>query len=297
MQRKRKMKKFVSFLVGFILLTMPAQAQDIRALKTNESFEEVARIDQLQQIRVSNPPVTQYTPKNLRKQQLLEFQGRNTQDGSMTYWSTNISDYDTKIVGSELLEDGYYITDITGKKFKTSDSLDPIKNSINEVVNNVSAIDTRVNKNTENIQKNKEQIEINSQQIQNNVTQIKRNRHDIQANTQNINNMRTTLDQHSHDIDYLNDRVSGLQQDIRAGLATVTALTSLHPNPRAEGIAELSFGIGTYKDQCAGAAGLFIHPTSWSMVQGGFAFGNRNNYAGYVGITLSMPRIKFKKRK
>jgi autotransporter adhesin len=244
------MKKFVSLFVGFILLsTIAAQAGDIKAIKTNESFEEVARIDQLQQIRVSNPPVTQYTPKNLRKQQLLEFQGRNTQNGSMTYWSTNISDYDTKIIKS--LQDGnsYYIEDNTGKRFQTGEHVDltPIKQDIGNIQSGMQTMNQRMNS-------------------------------------------------YGQDITRLNNKIDDVQHNMYTGLATVTALTSLHPNPRSTSFAEVSLGAGLFRDQCAGAAGLFIHPTDWSMLQGGFAFGNQDNYAGYVGATFSLPKIRFKKK-
>jgi hypothetical protein len=51
-----------------------------------------------------------------------------------------------------------------------------------------------------------------------------------------------------------------------------------------------------FRDQCAGAAGLFLHPNKWSMLQGGFAFGNQDNYAGFVGMTFNIPPIRFKKK-
>ena len=85
-----------------------------------------------------------------------------------------------------------------------------------------------------------------------------------------------------------------MQREMRSGLATVTALTSLHPNPRSKAPIELSAGVGMYKDQCAGAVGLFAHPTDNFMIQGGVAFGNNDDWAGYVGVTVG---IDFHRRK
>ena len=263
-------------------LTLPCYPADIKAIKTNSSFEETARIDQLQQIKVNTPPTTQYTPKNLKSQQILQFQGRNTTDGSMTVWSTTITDYDTKIMESVLEDSGYYIIDNTGKRFKTGDNLTPIQNSINNIVNDLSNTQTQVNTNTNNIQTNKNNIEINRQNIQ-------QNRQDIIQNSQNIQRMNTQVRQNTQDIQRLDNKVDTLRNDMNSGLATVTALTSLHPNPRSNAPVELSIGAGMYRDQCAGAAGLFVHPSDNWMLQGGFAFGNQNNYAGYAGMTINLP--------
>ena len=90
----------------------------------------------------------------------------------------------------------------------------------------------------------------------------------------------------------LNNRVSDLQEEVYSGLATVTALTALHPNPRSTEPVELSLGTGIFRDQCAGAAGLFVHPNDRVMIQGGAAFGNNNDWAGYVGLTLGIGKAK-----
>jgi autotransporter adhesin len=153
----------------------------------------------------------------------------------MTYWSTNISDYDTKVIKS--LRDGnaYYIEDNTGKRFQTGEHVD-----LTPIHNNMQNLDKRISG--------------------------------------------------------LDSKIDDVQHNMYTGLATVTALTSLHPNPRSTSFAEVSLGAGVFRDQCAGAAGLFLHPNKWSMLQGGFAFGNQNNYAGFVGMTFNIPPIRFKKK-
>ena len=114
------MKGFVKFFVSFILFcTTTAYAGDIKAIKTNENFQEVAHIDLLEQIKVNTMPRTSATPKNLRTQYEMRFQGRNTSSGAMTVWSNTFTDYDTKIMESQLIEDEYFIIDNTGKQFKT----------------------------------------------------------------------------------------------------------------------------------------------------------------------------------
>ena len=77
--------RFLSILLLTILLCInPCYSQYIKATKSDSSFQEVAHIDQLQQISVSEVPVTTYTPKNLKSQQQLRFQGRNTSNNSIT---------------------------------------------------------------------------------------------------------------------------------------------------------------------------------------------------------------------
>ena len=272
-------------LCMLICLALPCYGQDIRAIKTNENFEEVARIDHVQEIRINKMPRRQYTPVNLRTQYEMRFTGKDDSTGAMTVWSNTFTDYDTYIKESILEDSGYYIIDNTGKRFKTGDNIAPLQDAINNVVNDLGTVQTQVNTNKNNIQTNKQNIEINRQNIQ-------QNRVDINQNRQDIQRMNTTIQQHGQDIQRLDNKVDTLRNDMNSGLATVTALTSLHPNPRSTSPIELSIGTGIYRDQCAGAAGLFVHPSDNIMLQGGFAFGNQNNYAGYAGMTISLPWFK-----
>lgn len=233
------LSKYV-LLALFLLPLACFSAQDIKAIKTNEQFQEVARIDQLEQIKINTVPRTTYTPTNLRTQYNMSFQGRNTSDGSMTVWSNTFTDYDTYINNSQLVGNDYYIYDNTGRSFKTGEHTDltPIRND--------------------------------------------------------IDNINTRMNNYGKDITQLNDRVSDLQEEVYSGLATVTALTSLHPNPRSNAPVELSLGTGIFRDQCAGAAGLFVHPSDKIMLQGAAAFGNNNDWAGYVGLTIGLRWFKKK---
>lgn len=250
-----------------LLFIMPCYAIDIKAIKTNTSFEEVARIDKLEQIKINELPRTTYTPKNLRTQYNMSFQGRDN-NNTMINWSNTFNDYDTKILTSEIIDNTYYIQDNTGKTFKTGERVDlsPINESIEALSSSLEKDEKQLNKNRKNIKKNAE---------------------DIRRNTQSIQAVNQRIDSYAQDMDRINDKVDGLERDMYSGLATVSALTSLHPNPRSQGPIELSIGTGVYRDQCAGAAGLFIHPTNNLMIQGGASLGNRNNYAGFVGLTFS----------
>lgn len=229
------MRTFIKFILIVLLFVPPCYSQDIKAIKTNESFQEVAHIDQLQQIKINTVPRTTYTPTNLRTQYNMQFQGRNISDGSMTVWSNTFTDYDTKITESKVIDDKYYIYDNTGKSFLTGEHVD-------------------------------------------------------------LTPMNKRLDRFDQNMQLLNTRMDNLEQEVYSGLATVTALTSLHPNPRSTEPVELSLGTGVYKDQCAGAAGIFVHPNDNVMVQGGAAFGNHNDWAGFVGVTFSIGKIKLKGR-
>lgn len=235
------MKNFIIFLISFVLLCSTTYAGEIKAIKTNESFQEVAHIDRLEQIKINTVPRTTYTPKNLRSQYMMSFQGRDN-NNTAVYWSNTFTDYDTKVIKSLQEGDSYYIEDNTGARFKTGEHVD-----LTPIQNNMQTLNQR-------------------------------------------------MDGYGQDLSRLNNRIDEVQNNVYSGLATVTALTSLHPNPRSTSFAEVSFGAGMFRDQCAGAAGLFLHPTNWSMLQGGFSFGNQNNYAGFVGMTFNIPPIRFKKK-
>lgn len=266
-------------LVFLLLLGLPCYAIDVKAIKTNTSFEEVAHIDKLEQIKINEVPRTTYTPKNLRTQYIMSFQGRDNQN-TMINWSNTFTDYDTKTIKSEIIDNTYYIQDNTGTSFATGEHVD-----LSDINENIETLSDSLNETNDKVKSNKKQIE-------NNTKKIKQNSENIRRNTQSIQQVNQRIDSYAQDIDKVNDRVDDLEHNMYSGLATVTALTSLHPNPRSSGPIELSVGTGVYRDQCAGAAGLFIHPTNNLMIQGGASIGNRNNYAGYVGMTFSFGKSR-----
>ena len=254
--------RFFKLLLLIVIIALPCSAGDIKAIKTNQQFEEVAHIDRLEQIKINQPPTTTYTPKNLRSQYVMSFQGRDNNNTAI-YWSNTFTDYDTKVMESVLDGNDYYIKDNTGKLFKTGEHVD------------LAPLQADINTSKQNIQTNTQNIETNRQNIQTNSSQIQNLNQKVSKQGQSINNLRR--------------QVSDLQSEMRSGLATVTALTSLHPNPRSKAPVELSAGVGMYKDQCAGAAGLFVHPSDNFMIQGGVAFGNSSDIAGYMGVTVNLP--------
>ena len=100
-------------------------------------------------------------------------------------------------------------------------------------------------------------------------------------------------------VDNLSSRVQSQQQQINkldnkleSGLATVTALTGLHPNPRATEKLEVSFSTGMYADNIAGAMGLFYHPNDRVQLNVGASYGGDSQFAGSCGITFSIGRRK-----
>lgn len=109
-----------------------------------------------------------------------------------------------------------------------------------------------------------------------------------------INNMSYTQNKtnmYAQDIDRVDNKIDNLENDMYSGLATVTALTSLHPNPRSDGLIDISLGSGVYRDEFAGALGIFIHPTKNFMIQGGASISDES-YAGFIGLTFSFGKRK-----
>ena len=253
-------------LISLSLLTISsAIAQDVAAVKSNSSFEEVCRIDHVQQIKVSETPVTTYTPKDVRAQYNLQFTGRNDSTGAMTVWSTPIVDYNTKIIESGVNDAGmYYIKDNTNKTFTTGkdygDDINAINNDITDLQGDVAY----------------------------NRTEIKRIDGSVRASIQKMSEFQGDITNLNNSVNHINGRIDDLRHDMKAGLATVTALTSLHPNPRATEKLELSIGTGIYSDRCAGAIGLFYHPSDRVQIMAGGSYGGDSQFAGAVGITISI---------
>ena len=78
-----------------------------------------------------------------------------------------------------------------------------------------------------------------------------------------------------------------LHHEVRAGMASMAAMSALVPNPRAHGNTSLSLGTGAYSGHGAVAVGGFHHITDNLMLNAGVAWGNSKD-AGYrMGVTYS----------
>lgn len=102
-----------------------------------------------------------------------------------------------------------------------------------------------------------------------------------------INNQMNNL---KNQIDYNSFRINKIEDRLESGLATVSALTALHPNPRSNEKLEVSVGAGMYADNVAGAIGLFYHPNDRVMLSIGASYGGDNQFAGNFGITFGIGR-------
>lgn len=136
-----------------------------------------------------------------------------------------------------------------------------------------STIMSDIEKNTANIKTNKKNIQKNTQAIKELDSQVA-------ANKSSINNIQNRLDN-------TDSRINKLDDKIESGLATVTALTSLHPNPRAKGRTQIATGVGMYRDNVAGAIGIFHFINDNTMLSAGASYGGHHEFAGNVGVTFS----------
>ena len=242
-------------LLTVLLLGTQSYAGDIKAIKTNDQFQEVAKITQLDQIKINTPPVTQYTPKDLHKQTIVSFQGRNSETGAYTVWSQTFTDYNTKVIKSYMKDGRFYIEDNTGKTFVTGVDYS------NEVQQATKAIQTNAN----------------------NIKQVSTV---VKTNTNNIKALGTNLQRLDQKVDRVIDGVYQLNDKVDKGLATVTALTSLHPNPRFKGKTQVAIGSGVYNNNVAGAVGIFHYVNDNVMVSIGASYGGSNSWAGNVGLSI-----------
>lgn len=110
----------------------------------------------------------------------------------------------------------------------------------------------------------------------------------INHNAQSITNMNGQLNNLKSDINRLDSRINRLDDKLEGGLATVTALTQLHPNPRFKGRTQIAIGSGMYADNVAGAVGIFHWINNRIMLNASAAYGGQSQWAGGVGISIGL---------
>ena len=111
-------------------------------------------------------------------------------------------------------------------------------------------------------------------------------------NSAQIKDVQNRVDNISSRIQNQQNQINELDNKLEGGLATVTALTGLHPNPRATEKLEVSVATGIYADNVAGAIGMFYHPNDRVQLNVGASYGGDSQFAGSCGITFSLGRKK-----
>lgn len=109
-------------------------------------------------------------------------------------------------------------------------------------------------------------------------------------NSAQIKDVQNRVDNISSRIQNQQNQINKLDNKLEGGLATVTALTGLHPNPRATEKLEVSVATGVYADNVAGAIGVFYHPNDRVQLNVGASYGGDSQFAGSCGITFSLGR-------
>jgi len=265
------MQRFSFILLGLLLSTGLGNCA-IWADYLNSSWEEQFKVTDLQSIEMWEQPRTQYTPKNLVSEQQVRYSGKNGTNSYESY-TFHVTDYDTKITGTARGSDGsYYIQDNLGKYYKTGEQ--GLTTEEKTTLSEIPDIKNEVNNNTKSISQNKTQIKNNTMAINNVQAQV--------TSTQNqVNSMQGQVNSLGH-------KINNVERRMEQGLATVTALTALHPNPRYQGKTQVAVGTGMYSDNVAGAIGLFHYLNERVMLNAGAAYGGDTSWAGNVGITIGL---------
>lgn len=216
--------------LGLTFSSLPSLAVTGNFMEGN-NFETVMDIGNIKSIETWEQPRTQYTPKNLVSEQQVRYSGTDKNGRGAYSYTQHFTDYDTKITGSYIQDDKYFIKDNLGRSYQTGERVDltPINNQMTSLQN---------------------QIDTNSQ------------------------------------------RINKLDNKLESGLATVSALTALHPNPRFTGKTEVSVGMGMYADNVAGAIGIFHHFNDRVMMNVAASYGGDSQWAGSCGVTFGIGRMK-----
>lgn len=274
------MKRTILLLTVLLLGTQSFGA-DISASYSNSSFEEIFYVNKIESIEMWQQPRLQYTPKNLRTQYQMRFNGR-TQTGVASY-TLPITDYDTYITESYFQDGKFYIKDNTGKSFQTGELQEVDTSKIKTAIENNT---TKIEKNTKAIQQVNTKVDNNTKRIKANTKRINKVNKQVQSNTQNIDALKNDVSRLNTRADGLQSQINRLDDKLEKGLATVTALTALHPNPRYQGKTQISIGTGMYADNVAGAIGVFHYLNDKVMLSAGASYGGDSSFAGNVGITI-----------
>lgn len=131
-------------------------------------------------------------------------------------------------------------------------------------------------------------IEQNRQGLNETKTTIKNNQTRIEDNSKRITKVQSDVSRLQSSQQILNNRINRLDEKIETGLATVTALTALHPNPKYQGNTQITIGSGMYADNAAVAAGVFHNFNDRVMMSAGVSFGGDSSWAGSVGISIGL---------
>lgn len=225
-----KRKILLTLLTLGFISSLPSLAVTGNFMEGN-NFETVMDIGNIKSIETWEQPRTQYTPKNLVSEQQVRYSGTDKNGRGAYSYTQHFTDYDTKITGSYIQDDKYFIKDNLGRSYQTGERVDltPINNQMSSLQN---------------------QIDTNSQ------------------------------------------RINKLDNKLESGLATVSALTALHPNPRFTGKTEVSVGMGMYADNVAGAIGIFHHFNDRVMMNVAASYGGDSQWAGSCGVTFGIGRMK-----
>lgn len=229
--RKNITKLFITTIVLGLITSLPVSADITGNFMEGNNFETVMDIGNIKSIETWEQPRTQYTPKNLVSEQQVRYSGTDKNGRGAYSYTQHFTDYDTKITGSYIQDDKYFIKDNLGRSYQTGERVDltPINNQMSSLQN---------------------QIDTNSQ------------------------------------------RINKLDNKLESGLATVSALTALHPNPRFTGKTEVSVGMGMYADNVAGAIGIFHHFNDRVMMNVAASYGGDSQWAGSCGVTFGIGRMK-----
>ena len=105
---------------------------------------------------------------------------------------------------------------------------------------------------------------------------------------QKVTNTQNQVNSMQGQVNNLGHKINNVERRMEQGLATVTALTALHPNPRHKGKTQISVGSGMYADNVAGAIGVFHYLNDRVILNAGAAYGGDTSWAGNVGITIGL---------
>ena len=173
--------------------------------------------------------------------------------------------------GTSFINDLYALDNAIGNKSQLSNTRHANAPTVTDAI---VSLDTQVALNEDN-------IEINRQNIA-------QNRADIDANTQRISSLSDAVSALDTNLNHIDQRIDKVENNLKSGLAAVTALTALVPNARDCGDTQLSVGAGMYSNRAGVAFGGFHYLNDHILLNAGASFGGAKDLAFRAGITFGL---------
>lgn len=262
-----------------VCLGMSSAYADNIDVSHQTNWETDFHVNNLQSIEMWNQPKMPATPKNLVSEQQMRFSGHTGNDYQS--YTLHISDYDTYITKTEIVDGKYVATNNIGQTYVTGEvsTGGEDTNTVTTVSGSdaVSVSDSGSDGNhaykidlSNDTKQTLNQVNVNKTNIENNKKEISSINTIVKTHDESINNLNNLYIDNSNQIaqnsreidnlgkkvDWMNRKIDDLRDDMYDMGASMSALAGIHYQKMNEHESQLAMAVGQYKGRQAVALGL-----------------------------------------